>query len=363
MGAINSLHGARSVESLARKHTKPRMEGKKNVSKFATLRKRLTRHRTSLQKTHSYAKHVRDLTHSWKTHEINALVEEYESLSALKDLSIQTSLARPNIRSLTDDLLALYQHGHFTDVVLKFKDRHFYCHRFLLSVRSQYFQRLLSKHPGFNAVVDVNVNNSDLTVDVFDIMIRYLYSGDVRSLDIPMDSLDLLFKLGEEFGTPNDFEYDMNILLNTSRYADLVLVFEDVLYRSKDSTCLFELQCHKAILAARSSFFHYLITKLSHDNDSTEPLRVVLDENILPRQYARVLLQCMYVDSIDVSSVIRWSSDSDQPHKLLTITEIAMEVYEIARFLDFNTLEQGKSIQIFFECSGFLPQLFHATFS
>ena len=86
MGAINSLHGARSVESLARKHTKSRMEGKKNVSKFATLRKRLTRHRTSLQKTHSYAKHVRDLTHSWKTHEINALDEEYDSLSALKDL-------------------------------------------------------------------------------------------------------------------------------------------------------------------------------------------------------------------------------------------------------------------------------------
>ena len=351
MGGINSLHSARSMENIPRKLSKTRSEGKKNVSKFATLRKKLSRHRSS-HKPRNYVKHIRELTQSWNTHQINALVEEYESLSALKDLSIQTSLARPPVRALKEDLLALYEKQCFTDVVLEFKGVKFYCHRFLLSLRSPFFQTLLAKNPGHNARVCVNIDNPELTVNIFQMMIHYLYTGDVPTIDTALDNLEILMKLGEEFGTPNVLEHDMNVLLNSNRFSDVILVFQDnfgTASQNKETVradSCFELHCHKAILAARSPFFHYLLTKLSKQNVPSQQLRLVLDEKIIPRQYGRVLQQCMYLDCVDVSSVIRWASGSDErsvedPHKLLTVPEVAMEVYEIARFLNFSTLEQG----------------------
>jgi BTB/POZ domain-containing protein 7 len=209
---------------------------------------------------------------------------------------------------------------------------------------------LLAKNPGHR--VCVNIDNPELTVDIFRMMVHYLYTGDVPTIDTALDNLEILMKLGEEFGTPNVLEHDMNALLNTNKFSDVTLVFQDNfagVTQNKElvgADSSFELQCHKGILAARSPFFHSLLTKLSKEKDLSKPLRLVLDEKIIPRQYGRVLLQCMYLDCVDVSSVIRWASGSDErsvedPHKLLTVPEVAMEVYEIARFLEFATLEQG----------------------
>lgn len=353
MGGINSLHNSRSVENIPRRQNKTRLEGKKNVSKFATLRKKFSRHRSS-HKTRNYVKHIRELTQSWNTHQINALVEEYESLSALKDLSIQTSLARPRVRTLKEDLLAMYEQQYFTDVVLQFRGYEFHCHRFLLSLRSAFFYNILAKNPGHNAKIQIDITNPELTVDIFRMMLHYLYIGDVPTFDTALDNLEILMKLGDEFGTPNVLEHDLNVLLNTSKFSDVTLVFKDSfagIPQTKEISGVessFELHCHRAILAARSPFFLSLLTTLAKERDFSKPLRLVLDEKIIPRQYGRVLLQCMYLDCVDVSSVIRWALGSDErsvedPHKLLTVPEVAMEVYEIARFLDFSTLEQGKS--------------------
>ncbi|XP_028393413.1 BTB/POZ domain-containing protein 7-like [Dendronephthya gigantea] len=352
MGGINSLHNSRSVENIPRRQNKARLEGKKNVSKFATLRKKFSRHKSS-HKTQNYVKHIRELTQSWNTHQINALVEEYESLSALKDLSIQTSLARPRVRTLKEDLLAMYEQQYFTDVVLQFRGCEFHCHRFLLSLRSPFFHTILEKNPGHNAKIQIDIANPELTVDIFRMMLHYLYTGDVPTFDTALvDNLEILMKMGDEFGTPNVLELDMNVLLNTSKFSDVILVFKDNfagIPQTREISGVessFELHCHKAILAARSPFFHTLLTTLAKEGDFSKPLKLVLDEKIIPRQYGRVLLQCMYLDCVDVSSVIRWALGSDErsiedPHKLLTVPEVAMEVYEIARFLDFATLEQG----------------------
>lgn len=350
MGAIHSLHGSRSLENLSRRPSKVRSEGKKSASKFATLRKKFFRHRPS-QKTRCYSKQIRELTQNWNTHQINALVEEYESLSALKDLSIQTSLARPRVNTFKKDLLSLYENQDFSDVVLEFKGVLFPCHRCILSSRSPYFRDLLAKYPGYDGQVHVDIRTEELSVEMFRIMLHYLYSGDVPSIDTALDNLDLLLKLGEEFGTPNVLELDMNHMLNSGEFSDMILVFTDDNMASQNKELVeaescFEIPCHQAVLAARSPFFNSLLTKLGKKSDMGEPVRLVLDEKVIPRQYGRVLLQCMYLDCVDVSSVIRWASGSDDksmedPHKLLMIPEVAMEVYEIARFLDFAMLEQG----------------------
>lgn len=355
MGAIHTLHGTRSLENLSRKQSiKNRTEGKKSASKFATLRKKFSRHRSS-HKTRAYVKNIRELTQNWNTHQINALVEEFESLSALKDLSIQTSLARPRVSSLKQDLLSLYEKQYFSDVVLEFRGCLFPSHRFILSSRSLFFHDLLAKYPSHNAQIHVDIKTDELTVDMFRIMLQYLYSGDVPAIDTALDNLDILLKLGEEFGTPNVLEHDMSDILNLSEFSDITLVFSDnVTSQSKElagAESRFEIPCHKAMLAARSPFFLSLLSKLSKKSDLTKPIRLLLDEKVIPRQYGRVLLQCMYLDCVDVSSVIRWASGSDEksmedPHKLLTVPEVAMEVYEIARFLDFGLLEQGKDFGV-----------------
>ena len=257
--------------------------------------------------------------------------------------------------SLKQDLLSLYEKQYFSDVVLEFRGCLFPSHRFILSSRSLFFHDLLAKYPSHNAQIHVDIKTDELTVDMFRIMLQYLYSGDVPAIDTALDNLDILLKLGEEFGTPNVLEHDMSDILNLSEFSDITLVFSDnVTSQSKElagAESRFEIPCHKAMLAARSPFFLSLLSKLSKKSDLTKPIRLLLDEKVIPRQYGRVLLQCMYLDCVDVSSVIRWASGSDEksmedPHKLLTVPEVAMEVYEIARFLDFGLLEQGKDFGV-----------------
>ena len=86
---------------------------------------------------------------------------------------------------------------------------------------------------------------------------------------------------------------------------------------------------------------------LPEGKSSSSVTRLVLDESVMTRQYTRIVLQCMYTDSVDLSSVVKWSSEDKRyyasgTHKLLTSAEIAMEVFEVASFIDLPVLIQGK---------------------
>lgn len=35
------------------------------------------------------------------------------------------------------------------------------------------------------------------------------------------------------------------------------------------------------------------------------PIRIVLDESVIPRRYARVLMQALYLDSVDLNCIVR----------------------------------------------------------
>lgn len=65
---------------------------------------------------------MRELLSGWDVRDVNALVEEYEGTAALKELSLQAGLARPEARTLQRDLATLYQHKYCTDVDLIFQD-------------------------------------------------------------------------------------------------------------------------------------------------------------------------------------------------------------------------------------------------
>lgn len=340
-------------------------ERKKKVTGFATLRKKFIRRRRT-SKACDHGRIIRELVSSWNPLEANALLEEYEALAALKDLHVQAELARPPATTFKQDLSTLYDYKHCTDVDLVYRGACFPVHRALLSARCPYFRELLAGCPGYGARICLDLRTPNLEVHMFSALLRYLYTGDICTHDASLDAN--LRRLGEEFGTPNILEHDLRYLLDTGDYADAALVFTaDGDYQRPDSGSSeygfrpkLELPCHKAILSARSTFFRNLIQRRTRSGeDHTEralhiPTRIVLDESVIPKRYARVLLHAVYLDTVDLSLILRGSGCGSSAGSLsevqaLTHTgrmrpsplEEAMELYQIGRFLELDILSQG----------------------
>lgn len=154
-------------------------ERKKKVTGFATLRKKLIRRRRS-SKTCDHGRVMRELVSDWSPLEIGSLLEEYEALAALKDLSVQAELARPPAATYKQDLCALYDFKCCTDIDLVFRGACFPVHRALLSVRCPYFRDLLAGCPGHGARICLELRTPGVEVPTFSVLLRYLYTGDIR---------------------------------------------------------------------------------------------------------------------------------------------------------------------------------------
>lgn len=133
------------------------------------------------------------------------------------------------------------------------------------------------------------------------------------------------------------------------------------------------LRAHKAILSARSPFFRSLLQRRTRAGAGPGPVsggvgggggeeppdphlphvptRIVLDESIIPKKYARVILHCMYTDRVELALVLRGSPSAGSLGEVqalvagrgggMTRAEEAMELYHIALFLEFSMLAQG----------------------
>ncbi|XP_058119343.1 BTB/POZ domain-containing protein 7 [Anopheles ziemanni] len=347
-------------------------ERRKKVTGFATLKKKLIRRRRS-SKACDHGRVLREFVSSWSPMELSALLEEYESLAALKDLSVQAELARPPATTFKQDLASLYDFRHCTDCDLVFRGTVFPVHRAILSARCSYFRDLLAGCPGYGARICLELRSSPVDVAMFSSLLRYLYTGDLCTHDPTID-VSLLRRLGEDFGTPNPLENDLRYLLETGDYADAAIVFtsEGGDYHRPDSGSSeygfrpkLELPCHKAILSARSPFFKNMIQRRTRNISEEHQLhgtdrslhattRIVLDEGVIPKRYARVLLHAIYLDTVDLSLILRGNGCGSGAGSLgevqaLTHTgrarpsplEEAMELYQIGRFLELDILAQG----------------------
>ncbi|XP_039498290.1 BTB/POZ domain-containing protein 7 [Drosophila santomea] len=345
-----------------------RDQRRKRATGFATLKRKFIRRRRS-SKACDHARVLRDFVSDWAPVELAALCEEFEALSALRDLSVQAELARPPAATFKQDLAAIYEKNLCTDCDLVFRGTIFSVHRAILSARCVYFRDLLAGCPGFGARICLELPTSPIDVQLFSSLLRYLYTGDLCPHDPNID-ITLLRQLGKDFGTPNPLEHDLRYLLETGDYADAALVFtadgsNDYL-RQDSGTSEYgfrpkiELPCHKAILSARSPFFRNLIARRTRNMDEYVerslhvPTRIVLDETVIPKRYARVLLQAIYLDSVDLSLILRGvgsgtsAGSLGEVHALTntgrvrpTTLEEAMELYQIGRFLELDILAQG----------------------
>jgi len=260
--------------------------------------------------------------------------------------------------------------------------------------------------------VPVVLRTPEVSVNIFTALLRYLYTGDFGLDESRQHCLKkLLAQIVAEFGAPNSLEQDLRTLLDTGAYSDAVLVFSDSsepgnneygggyasprqggqcvhsqcphttgggtlrgtgsVVKPEGSLSMIrryrnELRCHKAILAARSSFFRNLELRRGRSGeDLTErhlhaPSYIVLDESIIPKRYARVLLGAVYLDCVDLTSIMRSSASvptladtstggggsssgqtSGQVGAHMTHVDEAMELYHIGRFLEISALAHG----------------------
>lgn len=205
-----------------------------------------------------------------------------------------------------------------------------------------YGKHILLKIAGYGARICLELRTPHLEVQMFSALLRYLYTGDICPHDATLEA-NLLRRLGEEFGTPNPLEHDLRYLLDTGDYADAALVFtSDSDYQRPDSGSSeygfrpkLELPCHKAILSARSPFFRNLIQRRTRSGeDHTEralhiPTRIVLDESVIPKRYARVLLHAVYLDTVDLSLILRGSGCGNSAGSLgeVNISVLSMKIF------------------------------------
>ncbi|KAG9481823.1 hypothetical protein GDO78_010837 [Eleutherodactylus coqui] len=344
--------------SLEHGHEKPQ-DKKKKTSGLATLKKKFIKRRKS-SRSADHAKQMRELLSGWDVRDVNALVEEYEGTAALKELSLQANVARPEARTLQKDMADLYEYKYCTDVDLIFQETCFPVHRAILAARCPFFKKLLSSSPEYGAEIIMDINTAGIDMPMFSALLHYLYTGEFGIEDSRFQNVDILVQLSEEFGTPNSLDFDMRGLFDYMCYYDAVLSFSsdsELVEQYGAPSCLEEeLRSHKAILSARSPFFRNLLQRRIRtgeeitDRTLRTPTRIILDESIIPKKYAKVILHCMYTDVVDLSYVLHCSPSIGSLSEVqalvagkpnMTRPEEAMELYHIALFLEFNMLAQG----------------------
>lgn len=340
---------------------------KKKASKFATLRKKLIRVRRH-SRSCDYGRALRELISTWSVRDLSALIHEYEALISMKELAISTNLARPPANTYRHDLSHLYDFKFCTDIDLIYKGVCFPAHRALLSIRSPFFRDILSRSHDTYPQIPIKLRTHGVDIVLFSALLRYLYTDTLSHDELQLESRDIILKVAAELGMPNPLDQDLRTLLETGDYSDALLVFtneldlnesfssetgsSDGLNRTKH-----ELPCHKAVLAARSPFFRNLLLRRARfSEDLTEqalniPTRIVLDDSVIPRRYARVLLHSIYLDIVDLSLIMRGSASMCSLSEVqaivagkgqMTVVDEAMEIYEIGQFLDIPALSQGK---------------------
>ncbi|KAL4841315.1 hypothetical protein H8958_002640 [Nasalis larvatus] len=146
-----------------------------------------------------HAKQMQELLSGWDVRDVNALMEEYEGTPALKELSLQASLARPETQTLQKDMNDLYECKYRTDVDFIFQETCYPVHCAILAARCPFFKMLLSSSPEYGAEIIMDINTAGINMPMFSALLYYLYTGEFGMEDSGFQNVDILVQLSEEF--------------------------------------------------------------------------------------------------------------------------------------------------------------------
>lgn len=278
----------------------------------------------------------------------------------MRDLRIQADLARPPAATLQQNLEHLFVHCHCPDFTLVYEGCQFPTHKSVLLARCPYFKDLLLAAGSLATELIVKLATPGVDSAMFSSLLRFLYTGEYPSQNMTPQQIDLLISLGRECGVPNLLEVDLEHLYQSGEHTDCLLVFTGKTSAVIEMVFInveiagdknvpsisspVQLSCHKAILCARSPFFRNLVSRRLVAQQSEkqdrglsipQPLKIILDETVIPQKYSRVLVRALYVDSIDFDLV------DDKQVEIGDRVRDAMELYQIGRFLDLDILSQN----------------------
>ncbi|XP_076355275.1 BTB/POZ domain-containing protein 7-like isoform X2 [Tachypleus tridentatus] len=349
---------------------------------LSTLRKRFIRKRRT-SKSFDHTQVFREFLEEWSLRDVALLVEHYEAQSALRELVLQADLARPSAKTCQQDLGLIYESKFSSDVDLIYKGRCFPAHRAILCIRCPFFREMLNDPLSCGSQIAIEIDIPGISLGMFNELLRYLYTGELLVGDKYEGNVDTLIQLSEQFGIPNPLREDMKYLMTSKLFVDACLVFRhsSVSYHRKESSAVAsynltgkvgirhgfsvgeyrndledEIPCHKVVLASRSPFFKNVIQRYQRrSNEMKEPafMRIVLDDAIVPKRYAKIILFALYCDTFDLFSLLteverNTSSVCSEGNSTLivrsyqpSVIDQLMELYEVAQLLEIDSLLHG----------------------
>lgn len=308
------------------------------ISSSISKAKQLPKYRSRRSsKSCDHSKVMRDFLSQLTTRDIIELNDEYHSTAMLKELSFQAETARPSASNISSDLADLFDSRYVSDTILVFRGIQFPIHKAIVCVRSPFFRELLGKINVFGTRVPLHISDGNVTPEMLNDVLRSLYSGQLVCSQNPVIAglssnssaavasyESLLIRLSDQFSGPYDLDRDMKHLLETGLYSDASLVFtgQQSVNQSSNGSIRMEMcractdqseySCHSSVLASRSVFFRNVVQRhqrrIEEDslsvNTANQKIRIVLDECIIPRRFARIILHSMYRDSNDLTALL-----------------------------------------------------------
>ena len=348
---------------------------------------------SSLQKSRNFKYHTRTMRQflsNWNINDLFALVEEYENLNTLKSFVLLSNKARQYASTCRNDLANLIDNKLLTDVQLVYEiftpdgqkvqmGPPIQCHKAILAARSEYFRQLFLRYETTHSFYISSQVDPNVSYEMFIHFIRYLYSN---THDPKVLSTYYLNFLLSKFKCTRNFKEALNYLrFSDCHFSDSVLLFKSSNPTQQDVPVPLIYQCHKSVLCARSKFFsNYLKRKTLHkesDSSSSSNMQslqslqngsdtltkdsgdnkefngatqIVLDTEIVNPKYGRILMDSLYLDTIDLRNITNISmgnsaaaseTEDSQTIKSSGVITDAMDLYVIAGLLDIPVLAQG----------------------
>ncbi|XP_028172559.1 BTB/POZ domain-containing protein 7 [Ostrinia furnacalis] len=323
-----------------------------------------------------HARFIRTVVGSWRLAEVFLLCADLEAGAALRDLVTQAELAREPAAALHADLHRAYSERWWCDVELVGAGWSVRAHRAVLAARCTYFRELLQRYPPSVVRVPLDGACAGLSRAELAAAVCALYACTCAAPqhnkwecstnadgDLDIISGDGAYSCrsnslcrcgrGEGAGlprlrallgqSPDALHTDMRYLLESGEMSDCRLSWGS-----------YELPAHRLVLAARSRYFRSVMSRRAAGG-AVGP--VCVDEQVLPRRFARALLRAAYTDQVDLSLIGRnssspsstnstgsggtaWTGSRGRATSTATLDD-AFQLYEIARFLEMPIVVQG----------------------
>ncbi|KAJ1348213.1 hypothetical protein KIN20_003468 [Parelaphostrongylus tenuis] len=348
MGGTSSSPWVKSRSLADLDHLKPTAEQRapKTRSRLASMAHSSSKHLSRLpfnfkrkSGSRDKVKSFQDLISTLSVHDVEALYKELETSRILSVLQSEADSARPTVLSIGEQLYSSTN----KDFILEIDGVSYPVHRRLLISRCDSVRDLVVDNtttPKLMISFPYAKHFSHQEVCSF---IRYLYTDQWDG-----DGVEVLEFFREWFGCRRSLLVDLKKAKDNSlQDGDLTIALTSAVPLNdvsiKSHLPDYKIRCDSAIVSARSVVFQRLLKHFGNKN------QIVLDEALLPRGFAPVVMHFLYTDELDFSMIcdtsISQSSLSEaraivagrSPHSPL---HRAIQLIHIAKFFSLNKLVQ-----------------------